>query len=134
MQNFSLLVGRLGLSLIFISHNLSVVRHLCDRVMVLYLGKVMESGSTGSIFAAPRHPYTRSLLAAAPRISGDGLAQLAPLTLRGEPPSPIDPPQGCRFRTRCAVAAAQCVHEAPLAAAQDEAHLAACHFPLGRME
>jgi oligopeptide transport system ATP-binding protein len=117
-----------GLSLLFISHNLTVVRHLCDRVLVLYLGKVVESAPATDLFANPRHPYTRSLLAAAPRITSDGTAHLPDLGLRGEPPSPINPPRGCPFVTRCALATAQCDAPPELASKIGGKSMVACHF------
>ena len=117
-----------GLSLLFISHNLAVVRHLCDRVMVLYLGQMMEIGPADDLFANPRHPYTRSLLAAAPRIAADGTASLPDLGLQGEPPSPLDPPKGCPFITRCAQAATECNQPAPLKWAHGNQSQVACHL------
>ncbi|QIG51898.1 ATP-binding cassette domain-containing protein [Nordella sp. HKS 07] len=87
------------LALIFISHDLGVVRHLCRRIAIMYLGQVVEEGLTEEVFAAPRHPYTRALLAAVPDTNPDH--QLAPQTLRGDPPSPLDLPTGCAFHPRC---------------------------------
>jgi peptide/nickel transport system ATP-binding protein len=119
--------AELGLTLLLISHNLAVVRHLCDRVAVMYLGRVIESGPTEQIFADPRHPYTRGLLAAIPKLSA-APAQQAP-ALRGDPPSPLRIPAGCRFRTRCPIAQPRCEHEDPaLAGGGEPGHLAACHF------
>ncbi len=102
---------RLGLSLLFISHDLPVVRHLCDRVVVMYLGRVMEEGPVEAVFRAPAHPYTRALLSATPRL--DPALRAERILLRGEPPSPSDPPSGCVFRTRCAHAAAACAETVP---------------------
>jgi peptide/nickel transport system ATP-binding protein len=102
---------RLGLALLFISHDLPVVRHLCDRVVVMYLGRVMEEGPAEAVFRAPAHPYTRALLSATPRL--DAKLRAERILLRGEPPSPSDPPSGCVFRTRCAYAVAACAEVVP---------------------
>ncbi len=107
---FADLRAQLGLSLLFISHDLHVVRHLCDRVVVMYLGRVMEEGPAEDLFKAPAHPYTRALLAATPslrrRSTGAG-------ALSGEVPSIASPPSGCVFRTRCPMAQAQCGQQIP---------------------
>jgi peptide/nickel transport system ATP-binding protein len=100
------LKDRLGLTLLFISHDLDVVEYLCDRVVVLYLGRVMEIAPTEALYANPRHPYTQALLAAAP-IPDPALRRTIPL-LQGDLPSPADPPSGCVFRTRCPQALPQC--------------------------
>jgi peptide/nickel transport system ATP-binding protein len=102
---------RLGLALLFISHDLPVVRHLCDRVVVMYLGRVMEEGSTEALFRAPAHPYTRALLSATPRI--DPARRAKRILLPGDPPSPSDPPSGCVFRTRCTHAVIACAEAVP---------------------
>ncbi len=102
-----------GLTYIFISHDLNVVRFMSDRVMVMYLGKVAEIGPADAIFGNPRHPYTAALLASMPSMDPDNRTQEAPLT--GDPPNPINPPPGCRFHTRCKFAAAVCsANEPPL--------------------
>lgn len=101
----------MGLSYVFISHDLNVVRYLCDRVVVLYLGKVMESGPTEEVFSNPRHPYTQALVSATPK-SYPG-EQKNRIRLKGEIPSPINPPSGCPFRTRCLFAQAQCADPPP---------------------
>ncbi len=95
-----------GLTYIFISHDLNVVRHISDRVMVMYLGEVVEIGPTSEIYATPRHPYSGALLAAMPSLDPDRRTLEAPL--QGDPPNPIDPPSGCRFHTRCAQAFGRC--------------------------
>src|SRR6185437_1348381 len=96
----------LGLTLLLISHNLAVVRHLCDRVAVMYLGRIIEVAPTEALFRAPRHPYTAGLLAAIPRMT-PGNEDEAP-AVRGDPPSPLRLPTGCRFRTRCPMAQQIC--------------------------
>jgi peptide/nickel transport system ATP-binding protein len=100
------LKDKLGLTLLFISHDLDVVEYLCDRVVVLYLGHVMEIAPTEALYASPRHPYTRALLAAAP-IADPSQRRVVPL-LQGDLPSPANPPSGCVFRTRCPLAEARC--------------------------
>jgi oligopeptide/dipeptide ABC transporter ATP-binding protein len=114
----------LGLTLLFISHDLQVVRHLCDRVVVLYLGRVMEEGPVGKVFFTPAHPYTRALLSAIPRLRPE--TRSPRILLRGEPPSPFDPPSGCVFRTRCAYAIARCAEAVPLLRPVDEGRSVAC--------
>jgi oligopeptide/dipeptide ABC transporter ATP-binding protein len=119
----------LGLTLLLISHNLAVVRHLCDRVAVMYLGRIVEVAPTEQIFSTPRHPYTRGLLDAIPRMT-EGADDGRKPAIAGDPPSPLRLPSGCRFRTRCPMAQPRCEAEDPaLAAAPDDpGHVAACHF------
>ncbi|HEU0198505.1 MAG TPA: oligopeptide/dipeptide ABC transporter ATP-binding protein [Nevskiaceae bacterium] len=114
----------MGLSLLFITHDLATVRHLADRVLVLYLGRVMEVADTVTLFANPRHPYTRALLAAIPR--GERRNTPTPTPLAGEPPSPVDVPSGCVFRTRCPWAIDRCQHEVPALRDVGRARVA-CH-------
>jgi oligopeptide transport system ATP-binding protein len=115
-----------GLSLIFISHDLSVVRLVCDYVMVLYLGRVVESGRSSDVFNHPKHPYTQALLSAVP-VADPKLARTRTrVVLKGDPPSPINPPSGCVFRTRCAYAQDICAKERPEFVGTD--HGSACHF------
>jgi peptide/nickel transport system ATP-binding protein len=114
--------ARLGLAMLFISHDLPVVRHLCDRVVVMYLGRVMEEGKVGEVFRAPRHPYTQALLSAAPSLHPERRRRR--ILLAGEPPSPADPPSGCVFRTRCPIALPACAGAVPPLAG--EGHLVAC--------
>jgi peptide/nickel transport system ATP-binding protein len=120
---------RLGLTYLFIAHDLAVVRHVCDRIVVLYLGKVMEVARASELFAHPLHPYTRSLVAAAPVPDPRVERTRRHVQLRGEPASPISPPSGCRFRTRCPIAAPVCAEQEPPLLDQGGGQLVACHFP-----
>ncbi len=116
---------RLGLALLFISHDLPVVRSLCDRVVVLYLGRVVEDGPVADVFRRPLHPYTQALLSAAPSL--DPTRRRARILLQGDPPSPANPPGGCVFRTRCPIALPACAEAIPPLHAHDgAAHRAAC--------
>ncbi len=118
---------RLGLTMLFVSHDLAVVKNVSDRVMVMYLGKVCETGPTESLFREPAHPYTRALLASIPG-SDLGLPP-APELISGELPSPITPPSGCRFRTRCPRASERCTTDEPELLAIGDQHVVACHHP-----
>ena len=117
------------LSYLFITHDLSVARHICNRIGVMYLGKIMEIGPTEEIFESPLHPYTRALLSAIPHPEPDVTLQQIPL--RGEPPDPRKPPKGCRFSGRCADAVAECFETEPELKEWKGAHGAAC-FLLGK--
>ena len=119
---------RFGLTYLFIAHDLAVVRHISDRVMVLYLGKVMEVAPADRVFDAPLHPYTRYLLSAGPIPDAAVERARVHLELAGEPPSAIDPPSGCRFRTRCPIAKPICAAEPPPLVEHAPRHFAACHF------
>ncbi len=119
------LQSELGMSYLFVAHNLAVVRHIADRVAVMYLGNIVEIGDKKSLYANPTHPYTRSLLSAAP-IPDPTVKRPQRIMLKGDPPSPIDPPSGCRFHTRCAYAVEQCAVERPPMVSVDADHLVAC--------
>jgi oligopeptide/dipeptide ABC transporter ATP-binding protein len=114
------------LTLVLISHDLRVVRYLCDRVAVMYLGQIVEVAPRDELFTRPRHPYTRVLLAAS--LVEDGAEDEVLAQLKGEPPSPIDPPSGCRFHPRCPLAQDICRVDPPPLAPVGEDHIAACHF------
>lgn len=116
---------RLGLTLLFIAHDLSVVRYLSDRVGVMYLGRIVETGPRDAIFAAPRHPYTQALLRAAPRPDPTRIS--TEVAIGGDPPSPLSPPTGCHFHTRCARATAICSQTAPAEETVAPDHVVRCH-------
>ncbi|MEU7697830.1 oligopeptide/dipeptide ABC transporter ATP-binding protein [Streptomyces sp. NPDC039028] len=120
----------LRLACVFISHDLAVVQHLCDRIAVMYLGKIVETGTREQIYTAPRHPYTRALLAAAPVPDPTRRAADDQHLLEGDLPSPATPPSGCRFRTRCPYAREQCLVEPELRTRDGADHPTACHFPI----
>jgi peptide/nickel transport system ATP-binding protein len=119
------LCDELGLAYLFISHDLGVIRHLCDRVAVMYLGRVVESAPVDELFARPNHPYTRALLAEIPRIDQ---RRTAFNTIRGEIPSPIAPPSGCHFHPRCPQAMPRCSTEVPTLRGIAIHHASACHL------
>ncbi|HEY1297952.1 MAG TPA: oligopeptide/dipeptide ABC transporter ATP-binding protein [Chloroflexota bacterium] len=122
------LQAALGLTYVFISHDMRVVRHMCDCLAVMYLGRIVEYGPTEDVFATPRHPYTRALLGAVPRMEPRRGRPRTRVALEGEPPSPLDPPAGCHFHPRCPWANDQCRVESPSLRPLTHSQLAACHL------
>lgn len=120
------LKGRYGLTMLFIAHDLAVVKNVSDRVAVMYLGVLCELAPADTLYAAPAHPYTDALLSAA--LEPDPEARRVGPELTGEPPSPINPPSGCRFRTRCPYAQQRCADEVPQFRELQPGHFVACHF------
>jgi len=116
----------LGLTYLFIAHDLSVVRHVSDRIVVMYLGRIVETADRVALFANPRHPYTQALLSAIPQPKPE--RRRSRVVLQGDIPSPLDPPAGCRFHTRCPLAFERCRREEPTLAPAAPGHLAACHL------
>jgi oligopeptide/dipeptide ABC transporter ATP-binding protein len=129
---FEKLRAEFGLSYLFVAHDLALVKQVSDRVAVMYLGKFCEIGPADAIYREPMHPYTVALLAAIPRPDPEGAGPQTGETISGEPPSPLDPPSGCRFRTRCPRAEQRCAEEVPMlrTAGGHAEHLVACHFPV----
>jgi peptide/nickel transport system ATP-binding protein len=121
--------ARFGLTMVFISHDLAVVRAVSDRVAVMYLGKLCELGPSIDLSDRPAHPYTALLQRSVPNADGAFLVESPEEAV--EMPSPYDPPSGCRFRTRCALATERCALETPELREIRPGHFAACHFPLG---
>ena len=124
------LIKEYSLTLLFISHDLSVIRHISNRIAVMYLGKIVETGTNEQVYAHPTHPYTHALLSAVPLPDPDKEKNRKRMILKGEPPSPITPPSGCFFHPRCPYAKEKCSAIAPESKPIEEGHMVACHFPL----
>ncbi|WP_419884181.1 ABC transporter ATP-binding protein [Peribacillus sp. B-H-3] len=123
---FSDLKQKQGLSYLFISHDLSVVEHLCTKIAIMYLGNIVEFGTKEDLFSNPLHPYTKALLSAVP--VPDPAIKRERIILKGDIPSPVDPPSGCKFRTRCPMAEEICASAVPKYRDQGNGHFASCHF------
>ena len=122
------LQNRLGLTYIFVAHDLSMVRHISSRMVVMYLGKVMELADRNEIYLRPLHPYTRALMSAVPIPDPDKARNRKRIILKGDIPSPLNPPQGCNFNTRCPMAAEKCFQDDPEYREISPDHWVACHF------
>ncbi len=125
------LQAELGLTYVVIAHDLSVVRHIADRVAVMYLGRIVEVGDRADVYERPKHPYTHALLSAVPVPDPEARESRQRIRLQGDPPSPVDPPPACRFHTRCWKAQEVCRTVEPPLVEHEPGHLAACHFPVG---
>ncbi len=126
------LIKEYSLTLLFISHDLSVIRHISDRIAVMYLGKIVETGPNEQVYSSPAHPYTHALLSAVPVPDPDKEKSRERVVLQGEPPSPVNPPTGCSFHPRCPYAKDKCSKVMPDLIPNNEGHMVACHFPLSK--
>ncbi len=118
----------LGLTYLFISHDLGVVQHMCDTIAVMYMGKIVEYAPRIELFNDPKHPYTKALLSAVPSVDKARRAAQKRILIPGDPPDPIDPPKGCRFANRCPIAEAKCNDSEPVLEEKEEGHRVACHL------
>jgi oligopeptide transport system ATP-binding protein len=128
MNLFMELQDELGLSYLFIAHDLGVVRQISHRVAVMYLGRIVETAPVKDLYERPRHPYTKALISALPSTDPDRERSRNRIVLRGEIPSPADPPTGCRFHTRCPVAESICTEKTPALLPVAPDHVSACHL------
>ncbi|WP_027088101.1 ABC transporter ATP-binding protein [Cohnella panacarvi] len=119
---------KMGLTYLFVAHDLSMVKYMSDRVAVMYLGKIVELAKSEDLYANPQHPYTKALLSAIPVPDPDFEAGKERIVLKGDLPSPVNPPSGCPFRTRCPAATERCAAEAPMLRETRPGHIAACHY------
>jgi peptide/nickel transport system ATP-binding protein len=119
---------KLGLTYLFISHDLGVIQHMCDHIAVMYMGKIVEEADRESLFNSPKHPYTRALLSAVPSADPNRRNRNRRITVSGDPPNPIDLPSGCRFASRCPLVVDQCRTDLPDLRAVDRTHRVACHL------
>jgi oligopeptide/dipeptide ABC transporter ATP-binding protein len=126
---FADLQHKLGMSYVFIAHDLAVVRHIASRIAVMYLGKIMEIGDAETVYLHPTHPYTKALLSAVPEANPSVERSKTRIMLEGEVPSPVAPPSGCRFRTRCWKATERCAQEEPKLEVRPRGQSSACHYP-----
>ena len=124
------LIKEYSLTLLFISHDLSVIRHISDRIAVMYLGRIVETGSNEQVYSHPAHPYTNALLSAVPVPDPDQEKDRQRIILKGEPPSPINPPEGCSFHPRCLYRKEKCSLETPCLESKGDNHSVACFYPL----